>query len=126
MAAHLGAVAVRDHAALGHGGDRVAQAEHQGHVVLDEQDGGLAGAAPAQTQQQRAQRFRFRRGEPGRRFVQQQQDRLGQQGAGNFKLAALPGRQLGHRRVLGSDEANLLERGIGGDPERAVFPHGAG
>ena len=91
LLADLGGLAVGDQAALVQHGDAIGQRQHAVDVVFDQQHRVGVG----QLADQRADHFAVGFGEPGQRFVQQQQLCVGGERDGDFQQPLLAMRQVG-------------------------------
>ena len=90
-------------------GNPVGQLHHHLHVVLDDQDGQIAGDAPHQLHRL----VGFRRTHPGGRLVETKQPRLGCQRDADFQIALFAMRQVGCEFVRLAEQADRLQRHLG-------------
>jgi hypothetical protein len=103
----LRGLAIGDPAAAVEDRDAVAQAHHELHVVLDQQDG--AAVAPYALEQ-RAQRELLGGIHAGGRLIEREQQRFGGQRAGDLEPALIAVRQ-GARRIAGvAGDADVVEQ----------------
>jgi hypothetical protein len=120
IVADRGGRAAREHGAVDHHGDRVGDAEHRVHVVLDEQHR----VAVLQRREELEHPLRLLGAHPRERLVEQQHLRAGSQAHRDLELPLLAMREPAGEAVRHRREACFLERRPG-PGERDVAAVGA-